>query len=415
MSGMQMQLGRRTLLGAGLALGASRVIGAPFVVKSLADEPVKIGMIDPLTGVLSAVAQSEVDGAKYAVAEINGKNGILGRPVELLVENSGNDLSTGLQNVRTLIERDRVSAILGDLNSGTAFATSRLTNDRKMLHIVPGGHADPLTGMNCKWNVFRVCNSVSMGAEAVASELIKRFGDKWFFVLPDYAYGRLLQTALAKALTKRGGTYDGDSVPYNNTDFSAILAKAKTYKPNVLINNMTGPAQAVCMKQFAQAGMRKEMALGGVLFELETIRAMPSDVQFGWWTMEWWWNQPNLPAVAKFVTDYRTANKKTPSARAWFGYVAVHSVRLAAEAAQSLDSAKMATALEGLELPPEIALQPGTVRYRKGDHQLMPNIFVGEVHAAKGNPDDVFTVASLVPGAEAAGSVDDTGCKMAAG
>jgi branched-chain amino acid transport system substrate-binding protein len=103
---------------------------------------------------------------------------------------------------------------------------------------------------------------------------------------------------------------------------------------------------------------------------------------------------------------------KTPTARDWFGYVSMHSVRLAAEKAKSLDGPKLAAALEDLELPPDVALQPGKVRYRAGDHELMPNIFVGEVHTPKSGPDDVFTVAALVSGEEAAGSVAETGCKM---
>jgi branched-chain amino acid transport system substrate-binding protein len=59
-----------------------------------------------------------------------------------------------------------------------------------------------------------------------------------------------------------------------------------------------------------------------------------------------------------------------------------------------------------------VALQPGKVRYRAGDHELMPNIFVGEVHPPKGDAADVFTTASLVPGDTAAGTVEETGCKM---
>jgi branched-chain amino acid transport system substrate-binding protein len=91
--------------------------------------------------------------------------------------------------------------------------------------------------------------------------------------------------------------------------------------------------------------------------------------------------------------------------------VSMHSVRLAAEKAKSLDGPKLALAMEDMELPPDVALQPGKVFYRKGDHELMPNIFVGEVHSPK-EPDDVFTVSALVPGEQAAGSVADTGCKM---
>jgi len=403
---------RRRFLQSSLALGASQVIGAPFILAARGDEAVKIGMVNPLTGVLSAAAQSEVLGAKYAEAEINKNGGILGRPIQLLVEDSANDVGAGVQKTRKLIERDNVNVILGDVNSGTAYAMSQVTNEKKALHIVPGGHTDPITGTNCKWNVFRVCNSTSMDANAITPELVKRFGRKWFFITPDYAYGHTLQNAFVLALNKLGGSYDADSLSINTTDFSATLAKARTYKPDVLLNNMGGLTQINCMKQFTRLGMQKEMALGGGLFELEIIKGCPPEAQTGWWDMEWWWNQPNVPAVVKFVADYRAAMNKTPTARDWFGYVSIHSVRLAADKAKSLDAPKLAAALEDLELPPDVALQPGSVRYRAGDHQLMANIFIGNVHPPKSSADDVFSVATLVSGEDAAGSVADTGCKM---
>ncbi len=403
---------RRTFLQGGLALGASQVIGAPFIITARGDEPIRIGMVNPLSGALSAAGQSERDGAKYAEAEINNNGGILGRPIQLLVEDSANDVGTGVQKTRKLIDRDNVDVILGDVNSGVAYAMTQVTNDKKVFHIVPGGHTDPITGTNCKWNVFRVCNSTSMDANAVTPELVKRFGKKWFFITPDYAYGHTLQNAFVSILNKLDGNYDAESLPANATDFSAALVKARTYKPDVLLNNMTGATQITCMKQFAQLGMQKEMALGGGLFELEIIKGCPPEAQTGWWTMEWWWNQPNVPEVVKFVAGYRAAVNKIPSARDWFGYVSMHSVRLAAEKAKSLASPKLAAALEDMELPPDVALQPGHVRYRAGDHQLMANIFVGNVHPPKSTPDDVFAVATLVSGEQAAGSVADTGCKM---
>jgi branched-chain amino acid transport system substrate-binding protein len=404
-------IGRRTLIKAGGALGAMQ-LASPFVVRALGDQPVKIGMVDPLTGSLSALAQTEVEGAKYAVAEVNKKGGILGRPVELLVEDSANDVGTGVQKTRKLIDRDHVDVIFGDVNSGIAYAMSQVTGEKNVFHIVPGGHTDPITGSACKWNVFRICNTTSMDAAAITPELVKRFGKRWFFITPDYAYGHTLQQAFVKNLKKAGGEYEGDMLPIAATEFSATLIKARAYKPNVLLNNMGGLAQIDCMKQFVQFGMSKAMALGGALFELESVVAVPKDAQTGWWDMEWWWNQPKVPEVGKFVADFRKAVGKTPTARHWFGYVAVHSVRLAAAKAKSMLGPKLAVAMEDMELPPDVALQPGQVRYRKGDHELMANIFVGEVHPPQGNPDNVFTVQSLVPGEQAAGSVADTGCHM---
>jgi branched-chain amino acid transport system substrate-binding protein len=402
---------RRTIIKTGAILGVAQ-LATPFIIKARGESPVKIGMVDPLTGSLSALAQSEVEGAKYAVAELNKKNGILGRQVELLVEDSANDVGTGVQKTNKLIDRDHVDVIFGDVNSGIAYAMSQVTSDKKVFHIVPGGHTDPITGSNCKWNVFRICNTTSMDAAAITPELVKRFGKRWFFITPDYAYGHTLQDAFIKNLKKAGGEYAGDMLPIANTEFSATLIKAKAYKPNVLLNNMGGLAQIDCMKQFVQFGMSKDMALGGALFELESITAVPKEAQAGWWDMEWWWNQPKVPEVVKFVADFRKGAGKTPSARHWFGYVAVNSVRLAAEKAKSLAGPKLAVAMEDMELPPDIALQPGQIRYRKGDHQLMSNIFVGQAHPPQGDKDNVFAVETLVPGEQAAGSVADTGCKM---
>src|SRR5258708_34122066 len=90
-------------------------------------------------------------------------------------------------------------------------------------------------------------------------------------------------------------------LPIASSDFSATLIKAKAYKPDVLLNNMGGSAQINCMKQFVQFGMNKDMALGGALFEIESVRSVPKEAQTGWWTMEWDWNQPDVPAVKELV------------------------------------------------------------------------------------------------------------------
>jgi branched-chain amino acid transport system substrate-binding protein len=400
---------RRALLQSGLAITA---LAAPPIIGARGETPVRIGMVDPLTGILSALAASEVEGAKYAVERLNKKNGILGRQVELLVEDSANDVGTGVQKTRKLIERDKVDVIFGDVNSGIAYAMAQVTGELKVFHIVPGGHTDPITGADCKWNVFRICNTTSMDAAAITGELFKRFGKKFFFITPDYAYGHTLQDNFIRNLKALGGEYQAELLPINTSEFSATLIKAKAYKPNVLLNNMGGLAQINCMKQFTQFGMQKEMALGGALFELETVKAVPADAQTGSWAMEWWWNQPNVPEVVAFVADFRKATGKTPSARHWFGLVAVESVRLGAEKAKSLEGPKLSLAMEGMELPPDVALQAGKAFYRAGDHELMCDIFVGDMHPPKSSPDDVFTVTSVVPGEKAAGPVSETGCKM---
>src|SRR3984893_3181156 len=367
---------RRAILKTGAAAGALQIT-SPFIIGARGDTPIKLGLVDPLTGVYAAVAISEVEGAKLAIEHINKKGGILGRPVELLVEDSANDVGTGVQKTRKLIERDNVNCVIGDVNSGIALAIAGVTSEKKVLHIVSGGHTDPITGKDCHWNVFRVCNTTTMDVNAIADTLIEKFGKKWYFLTPDYAYGHSVQAAFEKKLKAAGGEFSGSLVPIGTPDFSPHLIRAKAYGPKGLINVMGSGDQVNSLKQFISFGLDKQMAVGGTLFELESLRAVPPEALIGWWTMEWWWDQPDNPHVKAFVADVTKAVGQKPSARHWFGYVSVYTFALLANQEKTVDGLKLAHAMAGFKLPPEIAMQPGTPEYRAGAHPLMSTVFAG--------------------------------------
>ncbi len=402
---------RRQVLQAGAAVGALQ-FAAPFIIPARGESPVKIGMVDPLTGAYAAVARSEVEGAKLALDEVNAKGGMLGRPVELLVEDSANDVGIGVQKTRKLIEGSGVNFIFGDVNSAISLAMAQVTSEKKVLHIVTGGHSDAVTGSDCHWNVFRICNSTVMDGNAIADVLMEKFGKKWYFLTPDYAYGHSVQAALVRKLEAKGGKWEGALAPIGTPDYSSYLIKAKSYGPDVLVNVMGGGDQVNSIKQYVQFGLAKQMPMGGTLFEYESVQALPDDARSGWWTYEWYWNQPKVPQVAKFVADIKKRSNQIATARHWFGYVAMHTVALVANQEKSLDATKLARALEGFKLPPEVALMPNSAFYRAGDHQLMSDVFVGQAHAVKGNPEDLFEVTDVVPGEKAAGPVELSGCKL---
>src|SRR6185503_18689100 len=367
---------RRTVLKSAAAAAALQA-ASPFISKARGETPLRIGFVDPLTGVYAAPAQNEVMGAKLAVEQINSKGGILGRPIELLIEDSANDVGTGVQKARKLIERDQVSFLIGDVNSGIAQAIAQVSNEKRVLHIVSGGHTDTITGSDCKWNVFRVCNTTSMEANAVANLLFTKYGKKWHFITPDYAFGHTLQKAAAVDLQKLGGTITGNELtPLGTTDFSAYLIKARAANPDVLLVLPQGSDMVNCLKQIAQFGMEKQMHVAGLQQELESLEAMPPEARVGIWMFEWYWKQPGVPGVEKFVSDIRKVNGgKVPTARHWFGYTSVYTLAGIANKEKTLDSRKLAEALGGYELPAEVKLQPNKCYYRKGDHQLMTSAF----------------------------------------
>jgi branched-chain amino acid transport system substrate-binding protein len=413
-SRLPLGMNRRTLLKAGAAVGAAQ-IASPFVIAARGETPIKIGMVDPLTGVYAAVAQNEVVGARLAVDNVNAKGGVLGRPLELLVEDSANDVGTGVQKTRKLIDRDQVSFIIGDVNSGIAQAMAQVTAEKKVLHVVSGGHTDGITGKDCKWNVYRVCNTTRMEANSVSDLLFNKYGKRWHFITPDYAFGHTLQEACAANLKKLGGTVTGNELaPLGTSDFSAYLIKARAANPDVLMLLPQGSDMVNCLKQIVQFGINRQIHVAGTQQELESLEALPPEARIGIWMFEWYWKQANTPHLAEFVAEVRKrTNGKVPTARTWFGYTSVYTFALAANREKTLDSFKLAQALGDFELSDEVKLQPNKVYYRKGDHQLMTSAFVGEAQSkGASDPQDLFRVDSIVAGDTTSPPVSETGCAL---
>jgi branched-chain amino acid transport system substrate-binding protein len=412
-SGARVGLDRRKLIQSGAILAAAQ-IASPFVRRASAADPIKIGLDNPLTGTYAANGKHELDGCQLALDAINAKGGILGRPVELVVEDSSSgDAGAAVQKARKLIDGDKVDFLLGNVNSALALAMAQVSNEKGVLHIVPGGHTDAITGKSCHWNVFRVCNTTQMEANAVASALVKEYGKKFYYITPDYAFGHTLEEGMIKAIGALGGDkVGGDLVPLGNVDFSSYLIKAQASNADVIVFLVQGDDMLNAMKQAVQFGLDKKVHLAGAQQEMEPLEGLPPEARIGTWVLEWYWNQPGVPHVADFVEATKKRTGRVPTARTWFGYVSAWTCALAAAKAGSLKAVDMAKALQDFHLPPEIALGPNPAVYRAGQNQLLASLFVGNAQASGSAPDDLFKVTKVVNGAEVAGPVEDSGCKM---
>lgn len=404
---------RRSILKLIAATGAWQ-LASPFVMKAHAETPIKFGLCDPLTGTYAQLGKNEQVGCELAVEQINAKGGILGRPVALVVEDSTSaDTGAAVQKARKLIERDHVNFLLGNVNSAMALAIGQVSNELRTLHIVTGGHTDAVTGSQCHWNVFRVCNTTRMETNSVSKLLFDKYGKRWYFITPDYAFGHTLQQGFEASLKQFGGTEVGASLtPLGATDYSSYLIKAQAANPDVIIFLTAGDDAVNSLKQAVQFGLDKRFHLAGAQQELEVLEGLPPNARIGTWVFEWYWNQPNVPHVSQFVADIRRKVGRVPTARHWFGYAAVWTAALVANQEKTLDAVKLAHALEGFKLPPEIGLMPYTPFYRAGDHQLMPSLYVGHAVEKGSTPEDLFHVDSVVKGQDVALPVEQTGCHI---
>ncbi|OYV36921.1 MAG: ABC transporter substrate-binding protein [Thiomonas sp. 20-64-5] len=407
----QTQIGRRGLLQAGAA-GAGLVM-APAIARAQDSKPIKIGHIDSTTGNFAVLGDSQIAGAKMAAKEINEKGGVLGRKIEVLVEDDAGSPATGLDKASRLLDQDQVDFFTGTTSSAVSLSVSQFAHAHNKVFVCSGGHVDKLTGPGCNWATFRVCSTTWMMTQGDSKTLVDKFGKRWYFLTTDYAFGHSEQTDYTKQVTDLGGKIVGGAlVPVGTTDFSSYLIQVKAANPDVLCLLLAGDDQINAMKQITQFGINKGLAVGGALFELEQIAALPEAARYGVWTFEWYWNQPGVPHVADFVKRYNAMHGgKYPSARSWFGFTSVHALALACAKAGSTDSVKVAKALEGLELPPEVALQPTQPVFRKDDHQLMLGMFPGSVNQ-HGTYPNLCNVFNYVPGTSIALSPAQTGCTI---
>ncbi|MEO6959781.1 MAG: ABC transporter substrate-binding protein [Burkholderiaceae bacterium] len=407
-------ISRRAVLQLAAAAGVAHMV-PPLITSARGEQSVKLGLDNPLTGTYAADGKNELAGCQLAIEQINAKGGILGRPAELLVEDSSSgDAGIAVQKARKLIDRDKVNFLIGNINSGISLAMAQVSSEKRILHIVPGGHTDAITGATCHWNVFRVCDTTRMLVNAIAKSLMDRYGKKMYFITSDYAFGHTLQEAYDANLKAHGGIKLGeDLTPLGTTDFSSYLIKAQATKPDVLVFLMGGDDVVNALKQTVQFGLDKRIHIAGSNAELEGIEGLPPEARIGDWVAEWYHIQPGVPHLDEFVNAIQKKTGRVPTARTWFGFVSTWSCALAANKAKSLDAFKMAKALDGMELPPEVGLMPNLPFYRANQHQLIGSVYVGHAQAkGPGGADDLFHVDKVIDGKEVAGTVEESGCKM---
>jgi branched-chain amino acid transport system substrate-binding protein len=140
---------------------------------------------------------------------------------------------------------------------------------------------------------------------------------------------------------------------------------------------------------------------------------LPPEARIGTWVFEWYWNQPGVAHVKEFNDAIKAKTGHMPTARTWFGFAATHACALGANHAKSVDALKVSKALQGFKLPPEVALMPGVPYFRAGQNQLIPNQFVGKaISGGPAGPEDLFKVDEVVKVGEAAGTLEESECKM---
>ena len=393
-------LTRRSIVAGAAALAA----GAPAFIPRLGEaaDTIKLGDIEELTGVFASQGRSAMRGTQMAVDAWNQRGGVMGRRIELIVEDDNNQPGAAVEKARRLIEQDKVAALVGTTNSGCTLAVSNTASQTGILFVNSGGHADQITGTDCHWNTFQVCHNAWMLTHGSGQFFAKQFGKRWYLITPDYAFGHSLLDGYQDVIKRLGGQVVGnDLVPIGTSEFSPYLVKVLAAKPSCLIlNGVSGDDYINCMKQARGFGILDKIPIGGPYAQLETLWALPEEMRVGYYGCEWSYSSDLVlgrgrTAAHTFAADYRTRYGSPATEHSCWGYVAADRVLWAMQETKGTDAAKLARALERSDFH---ALWVGMTRYREVDHQLMWPIWYGKLRPA-GTPqdkDDVFEVMGSI-------------------
>jgi ABC-type branched-subunit amino acid transport system substrate-binding protein len=254
------RLSRRRLLG-NIALGGTAIAtgAASWVVRpdwaNAAAGPIKVGIATDLTGPIAYAGNADANVARMVIKEINDGGGLLGRPLELLIEDTASNESVAVGNVRKLIQRDKVDMVLGGITSSMRNAIKDVIVARgKTLYIYPQLYE----GKECTPYLFCTGPTPAQQCDEFIPWLIKNGGKKFALPSANYVWPHTLNVYARKVIEENGGEVVFEEYyPLDQIDFSSTVNRIISNKVDVVFNTVIPPGVGPFFKQLYEAGFLK--------------------------------------------------------------------------------------------------------------------------------------------------------------
>jgi branched-chain amino acid transport system substrate-binding protein len=387
------KLGKAWVLGAGAAALLSTV--------AQAQEPIKIGVVTPLSGTYAPIGQQVRWGLELATKEVNEQGGVLGRQVRLLFEDSEANPAVATQKAEKLFQVEQVDFLTGTVNSGATLAVGQVAERNGRLIATTVSFSDAITGDKCSPNVFRVNAAANMQASALASWIATaKPGAKIFYLGPDYEMGRSTVAAFKAKAEAIGAVTAGEIyAPLGSKDYSQYFGQIRAAQPQVLYTSVAGNDTVRLLTQLDEYGMLSRLQVTGASGTVTTqnIGALGKAAE-GYVTGAGYSPQIGTPENKTFVEAFKSANKIEPDLYGADSYGLIYFYKAAAEKARSVETDKLRLAMGGLEwMTPQ-----GTKTMRAADHQALMTMYALQVQGGD------FKILSSIPADKAIGPVSCT-------
>ncbi len=339
------------------------------------DNTVKVGLLHSLSGTMAISETAVRDSELLAIKELNEKGGVLGKKIEAVIEDGESNSETFAKKAIKLLEEDKVATVFGCWTSDSRKAVKPVFEEDYGLLWYPVQYE----GMEASPNIMYMGASPNQQVVPAVDYCAEHFGKKMVLLGSDYVFPRTANKIIKAQLTQLKGQCAGEEyVELGHSDFSEIIEKIKTSRPNIIINTLNGDSNIAFFKQLTEAGITSEV-IPVMSFSIaeEEVNAIGEENLKGHLVS---WNYYETTETSEnelFVKEYKEAygEERYTGDPIEAGYIAVHMWAMACEKAGTFDVESVRMAAKGLSFTaPE-----GKVTIDGGNQHLYKQVRIGRI------------------------------------
>jgi len=342
-----------------------------------AAQTIKIGFVQGISGPFEVYAKQEITGFTMGLEYATGGKGeVLGRKIEVLIEDDQLKPDVSKQKVTKLYADDKVDLVVGTTSSAAALAILPVAAEFKKVLIVEPAVADSITGEAWNRYIFRTGRTSTQDAIANALAVAKP-GVSIATIAQDYAFGKDGVAAYRVQVEKLGAkVVHEEYTPRDATDFTApiqkILGALKDAKgPKyvaVIWAGKGGPYAQLVASKVDKSGITITSG-GNVLDILKAFKSYNLEGMVG--GAYYYYEIPKNPVNTWLVTEHMKRFKEPPDFFTCGGFAAAMAVVAAIQKAGGTDTEKLIAAMEGMSFESP----KGRMTFRKEDHQALQSMY----------------------------------------
>jgi branched-chain amino acid transport system substrate-binding protein len=369
---------------------------ALFSSAAKADETIKIGVNEPLTGAVAASGNYVTDGARLAADEINASGGVLGKQIELVIEDNKSNPKEAVAAAEKLIVRDKVTVMMGAWSSTYTLAVMPKLMEYGVPMVVETSSSGKITTSGNPW-IFRISPTSEMEAKAFGGKIDQFNIKKANFLVVNNDWGRGAGAEFAGMLEEKGIEVGvTETMDAKAADLSAQIASIKAAGGDTLFVTTGVEQLTLVLKQAKEQRLdARIISTGGSSSPNQLVEQAGEAAEgshhilfFAPWFPEM---APNPDVAQRFVDEWNKRGYNFAGLTEGFrGYDGIMTIKAGIEAAGSTDSDAIRKALWGVTVK---GVNGNIAFIKQGPEgnesaQNQPNIYVVKIDGGKVTPAD---------------------------